>query len=496
MSSSLEQAEVTVRENRLKSIIYYNGKASDLAGRKSPDEFACKERSYSQCSDCAQMTAATITYYVRDAAVVVHSPMGCFANTPLNNTQLKNAASERGEAPGEVRVVCSNIKEKDTVYGGNKKLKAAIMEAERRFAPSAVFIHSSCAAGIVGDDIEGIAIEMQEELGIPIIPVYCEGFKSKIWSSGFDAAYHGILKNLVKKKTERKKELVNIFNFLGSDTFTPLLGKLGLKPNYLVPLANVEKIKSMAEAACSAHICETLGTYVTNILEEEFDVPKVKSPAPFGIKWTDNWLREVASYTGKEDIVEGVIESEHRRIEPELTRLREELKGKRVYIFAGDSYAHNVGSVVHDLGMEIVGITTLHHDMKSDAGVEIQNTLQALVEEAGEIEHFSVCNKQPYQVLKILEKLKPDVMIVRHMNMTILGGKLGIPSLLEGETNISAAYDGIITTGKRILALIETRGILQTLQEYNEFPYSKWWREQDDPFYFEKDVKTERERGK
>lgn len=489
MSSVLEQTEAQIRENRLKSIIYYNGPASKLANPESEDCFACKERSYSQCSDCAQMTAQTITYFIRDAAVVVHSPIGCFANTPLNDTQFANAALERGKQPGGVRVLCSNISEKDTVYGGIKKLKEAIREAYKRFHPSAIFVHASCAAGIVGDDLEGTSIEMKEELQIPIIPVYCEGFKSKIWSSGFDAAYHGILKNLVKPAKEKQKDLVNIFNFLGSDTFTPLLGKLGLRPNYLVPLADVNTIEKMSEAACSAHICETLGTYITKVLEDEFDVPKVKAAAPFGISWTDRWLREVASYTGKEDIVEDVIASEHERIDGELKELRKSLEGKKVYIFAGDSYAHNVGSVVTDLGMKIVGMTTLHHDMHSDAGAENSDTLKELLEVAGEIEHFSVCNKQPYEVLKILQELKPDVMIVRHMNMTILGGKLGIPSLLEGETNISAGYDGVLTTGKRIKSLLETKGILTTLAEYNQFPYSDWWLEQPDPFYFERGKK-------
>lgn len=490
MSIDLTQTEVSVRENRLKSIIYYNGKASGLSCPPNVDSVMCKERSYSQCSDCAQMCAATITYFVRDAAVVVHSPMGCFANTPLNDTQFYNSAIERGQQPDKVHVICSNISEKDTVYGGIKKLKEAIHEANRRFHPSAIFVQSSCAAGVVGDDIEGTTSELQDELQIPIIPVYCEGFKSKIWSSGFDAAYHGILKKLVKPAQKKQTDLVNIFNFLGSDTFTPLLGKLGLKANYLVPLASVETISKMTEAACSAHICETLGTYITKVLEEEFGVPKVKTPAPFGIQWTDNWLREVASYTGKEDIVEDVIQSEHERIKDDLEDIRRALAGKKVYIFAGDSYAHNVGSIVKDLGLELVGMTTLHHDMHNDSGEIGEDTLAEMIKVTGDIDNFSVCNKQPYQVLKLLEKLKPDLMIVRHMNMTILGGKLGIPSLLEGETNISAGYDGVITTGKRLKNLLETKGILNTLAEYTTFPYTDWWRKEENPFYFERGNKS------
>lgn len=483
MAELLSTTEVEIRDRRLKSIISFSGKASELQEYsrqlKKPD----KERCFTQCSDCAQMCAGTICYNVRGAAVVVHSPMGCFANTPQIHEQIKNSAKGRGEAPFKAQIICSNISEKETIYGGLKKLREAVDLAVERFHPTAIFIQSSCAAGIVGDDIESVADEKQAELGIPVVPVYCEGFKSKIWSSGFDAGYHGILKRIVKKPEKKQEDLVNIFNFLGSDTFTPILKKIGLRPNYLVPLADVDTIAKMTEAACSTHICETLGTYITDVLEKEYGVPKVHAPAPYGIAWTDAWYREVARLTGKKDVVEEVIASEHKRIQPELDALREELKGKKVYIYAGDSYAHNMGSIVADLGMEIAGITTLHHDMRTD-GEDVENsTLQEMIRAAGDVERFTVCNKQPYEVIKILRDTHPDVMIVRHMNMTILGGKLGIPCLLEGEINISAGYDGLLLMGRRLRDLMKAGRLLATVKEYNTFPYTGEWLA-DERLYF------------
>lgn len=483
MSEALQVTEVEIRDRRLKSILSFSGKASELQEYSRQLKKPEKDRCFSQCGDCAQMCAATVTYHVKGAAVVVHSPMGCFANTPSSNESTKNAAIERGIEPFQVNTICSNITEKDTIYGGIKKLRDAVHTAQERFHPTAIFIQSSCAAGIVGDDIESTANDLAEELGIPVVPVFCEGFKSKIWSSGFDAAYHGILRKLVKKPEKKQEDLVNIFNFLGSDTFTPILKKIGLRPNYLVPLADVETISRMSEAACSTHICETLGTYITKVLEDDYGVPKVHAPAPYGVQWTDEWYREVARLTGKSDIVEEVIASEHERIMPELEEIRQELTGKKVYIFAGDSYAHNIASVVADLGMEIAGMTTLHHDMKTD-GEDIENsTLQEMIKVAGDIDRYTVCNKQPYEVVKILKDVKPDVMIVRHMNMTILGGKLGIPCLLEGEINISAGYDGLVVTGRRIKSLLNAKGILSTLAEYNEFPYTDWWMEEEQLYF-------------
>lgn len=482
MANGTRSAEVEIRDTRLKSIMGFHGRASELQEYSRQLKKPEKDRCFTQCSDCAQMCAATVTNHIQGSAVVYHSPMGCFACTPAQNEATQNAAKARGIEPFNVRSVCSNISEKDTIYGGLKKLRDAINLANERFSPTCIFIQSSCAAGIVGDDIESVADEMAAELGIPIVPVFCEGFKSKAWSSGFDAGYHGILRKIVKKPEKKQEDLVNIFNFLGSDTFSPMLSRLGLRANYLVPLADIDALRSMSEAACSTQVCETLGTYVTTVLEEEFGVPKVHAPSPYGIGWTDAWYREIARITGKSGIVEELIEEEHKRIEPELKALREELKGLRVYIYAGDSYAHNLASLVTDLGVEIAGITTLHHDMRVDGDDPEYSTLQEMIDTAGDIEELTVCNKQPYEIIKQLKKVQPDFMIVRHMNMTILAGKLGIPCIFEGEINVSAGYDGLLLTGRRIRDLMKVKKLLGTLSEYNEFPYTDWWLEQEEHY--------------
>lgn len=485
MSVNIKSSEVEIRERRLNSIISYTGSAKDLNEKSKIQSLECGNRSYGQCSDCSQGCAETVTYLIRDAAVVVHSPIGCCNSASPTNLQAGVVTKARGLTPQKVNVICSNIQEKDTVYGGQEKLREAVYEAKRRFDPAAIFVHSSCAAGIIGDDIDSQADELEEELGIPIIPVFCEGFKSRIWSTGFDAGFHGILKKIVKPPTQKQNDLVNVFNFEGSDTFGPLLQKLGLRTNYVVPLATIDTISKMSEAVCTAHICETLATYVAKGLEQEYGVPEVKAPAPFGIDWTDQWLREIAKLTGKEDIVEQVIASEHLRVRPEIDEIREKLKGKKVYIFAGDSFAHSLANISLDLGLDLLGITTLHHDQKTDGDVEGLDTLSHLIESKGDVKNFTVCNKQPYQVVKILKKLKPDLLIVRHANMTILGTKLGIPTVLEGDANISAGYDGVAKLGNRLYEVMQTKKILENIAAHIEWPYTDWWFEQEDPFYFE-----------
>lgn len=485
MSTTIETAELEIRERRLHSVITYHGTATDLNEKSKKLALKCGSRTYQQCSDCSQGCAETVTYLLKDSAVLVHSPIGCCSSPVHAEFQGESVTHMRGLEPQRAKIICTNIREEDTIYGAGEKLRKAAREAVRRFNPAAIFIHSSCAASIIGEDLEKYADELEEELGIKIIPVYCEGFRSRIWSTGFDAAYHGILRKIVQPPRKKESDLVNLFNFMGTDSFRPLLNKLGLRVNYLVPLADVETISRMSEAACSAHICETLATYVASVLEKQYGVPEVKAPAPFGISWTDEWLRDIARHTGKEDIVEDVIRTEHERIQPELDDIREKLKSVRAYIFAGDSYAHSLANMANDLGIKLVGLTTLHHDQKTDDGGEVLNTLGHLIRSKGEIDNYSVCNKQPYQVFKIVQKLQPDILIVRHMNMTILGTKLGIPAVLEGDVNVSAGYDGLVKLGRRLYEALLRKKVLKTIADHVELPYTDWWLSEENPFYFD-----------
>jgi len=480
---NLDLSSVDVRERRLKAIISYNGTAKDLAEKSKTTSLSIEERSFEQCSDCAQ-GCAQILYMVRGAAIVEHSPIGCcIPAQPMLYVNVANKA--RGLEPQKVNVISTNITEKDTVYGGIEKLNETVREAKRRFNPTVIFVLSSCAAGIIGDDMESATAVLQKELDIPVVPIFCEGFKSKVWSSGFDAAFHGILRKVVKQPRRKQADLVTVFNFQGSDTFTSLLAPLGLRTNYVIPLAGIEQLRQLSEAACSAHICQTLATYPAKALEQYYGVPEVKAPPPFGIKWTDEWLREVAKLTGKTDLVEDYISREHKRIEEPLAAIREKLKGKKLYIFAGDSYAHSIANMLIELGIDLVGTTTLHHDQITDGGYDSTNSLWNLVNNHGDVDNFSVCSKQPYQVHKILQRLKPDIMIVRHPNTAVLGAKLGIPTILDGDVNVSVGYNGLLRLGERIYQVTRAKKLFQNVARHFITPYSDWWLAQENPFYFE-----------
>lgn len=475
--------KVEIREKRLQTILTYNGDAKGLVEGSEKNELKIGRFKFSQCGNCQQGCALMQIYSIWDAAVVSHSPIGCYAGISENYFVNNNVSKMRGNRPFFHHGICTNIQESDTIYGGVNKLRHSVQEAYKRYKPKVIYITTSCASGVIGDDVQAVAEEMSDELGIPVFAVECEGFKSRIWSTGFDASFNGVLNAAVKPPKKKQNDLVNIFNFNGIDSFGPLLKTIGLRPNYLIETRTIEELSQMTEAACSSSICETLATFMSDKLEELYGVPQVKAPSPYGLQWTDHWLREVASLTGKHSIVEAAIRSEHERIEPELNELRKFFKGKKAYVFAGDAFAHNLASVAHDLGLELIGITTYHHDKKYDNPE--MNTAKYMVQAVGNVPNVTVCNKQPYQVVKFLRKLKPDFLLVRHPGLAVLGFKLGIPAIMENDSDKAVGYEGILDLGRRIKHAMNTAKLYKNFAKHTNFPYSDWWLDEStDPFYF------------
>jgi nitrogenase molybdenum-iron protein alpha chain len=494
MSIFAETPEIEVRERRLHSIIAYDGTGKDLRDKENaayhskdagdkPAIFTSADRSFSQCAACPEGTASTITARTRGTAVVYHSPIGCSAIVVQYAIGVRGVTLARKEKSFDIQCLSSNITEQDTIFGAAEKLRNTLREAERRFHPDFIYIATSCASGIIGEDIESVAEELEEELRVPIVPVYCEGFMSKIWSSGFDAGYHGLLRKIVKPPKKRQTDLINIFGFEGTDTFSPLLNRMGLRTNYLVSSADRERLETISEAACSVTICETLSLYVASVLEEKYGVPEIKAPPPFGIDWTAMWLRAIGKVTGREREAEKVLAEDSEKYRDEIEDLRGKLTGKRIFISAGDAYGHNLLNVGKSLGLVMGGINSLHHDLITDNPDSV-NSMEALVHTNGDIPNYSICNLQPYQMMKFIERAKPDVMINRHPGQNALGAKMGVPSIFNGDANYPIGYQGVVRFGKQVWEAILTKKFVETIARHMELPYSDWWLQQEDPFYF------------
>lgn len=480
---NLSLPEVQIREIRINSITGYQGDAEDLVEARESG-LKDKERSFSQCLGCATSKAACMTVLIQDGAVISHGPVGCasclheFAFTYRVNYPLRGI-----ERPTPRRIFTTNLKEKDTVYGGNIKLANTIREVYERTQANAIFVLTTCAAGIIGDDVESVCNEAEEELGIPVVAIFCEGFRSKVWTTGFDAAYHGIARKLIQKPRARRDDMINVINFWGSDVFAQWFAPFGAKPNYITPFSTVNGLKYASEAAATVQACSTLGSYLGAVLEQDFGVPEIPAVPPYGIAQTDRWFRALGKILGKEEIAEKIIAEKKKEYLPKIEALREKLAGKTAYVTAGAAHGHALLDVLGELGIKAVGAAIFHHDPIYDSGREENDQLAQRVADYGNVFNYNVCNKQEFELVNALNRIRPDVLLARHGGMTLWGAKLGIPSLLIGDEHYSMGYEGLVNYGERLLEVMENDEFVKNLEKHAINPYTKWWLEQP-PYYF------------
>ncbi|MDP4145101.1 MAG: nitrogenase component 1 [Bacillota bacterium] len=479
---NIKAPEVKIRETRLGSITGFNGTAEELVKCSHDGKLKDCSRSFSQCMGCSAGNAFCQLSMITDAAVVNHAPVGCAGDFFKFNFVYRVGQMERNLPPAIGRYFNTNIEEKDTIFGALDKLKVTVREAYSRVKPNAIFVTTSCASGIIGEDVESTVNELSEELGIPVVSCFCEGFKSKIWTTGFDSAYHSIIRKIVKPP-KKKTNKVNIINFWGSHIFDELLKRLGYEAEYIVPFSTIAQLEHISEAAATIQVCPTLGTYLGAALEQVYGVPEIKSPPAYGVSGTDAWLREIGRVLNREEEVEKIIKEEHERILPKLDEYREKLKGKTAYITAGAAHGHAIIALLGELGLEVQGAAIFHHDPVYDNGDNTSDALAQNVNTYGDVKNYNVCNKQAYELVNILNRVRPDIMIARHGGMTLWGAKLGVPTLLIGDEQFGFGYQGVLNYAERILETLDNREFVTNLAKHSSMPYTQWWLEQD-PFTF------------
>ena len=500
---NLDMASVEPREQRLGTIIAWDGNSEELHEQSGYELRGQKERGRKGCGGncrlcelsgpftqgavCSEQMVECQAGNVRDAVLIQHSPIGCGGGQVEYNAIYRNGLAMRGYKVENIRIISTNLKESDMVFGAADKLRQSIDDAWERYTPQAIFVASSCATGIIGEDIESITDEKEAELGIPVVPLACEGFRSKHWSTGFDATQHGILRQIVRRNPQKKQEdLVNVINLWGSDVFTPLLKNLNLRVNYVVDLASVEELAQMSEAAATVGFCYTLSSYLAAALEQHFGVPEVKAPMPYGFAGTDAWLRELARVTHREDLVEPFIQAEHERVKPRVEELKKKLKGVKGFVATGSAYAHGLIQVMRELGIEVDGSLTFHHDPVYDSGDTQEDSLGYLNQHYGKVSNFHVSNRQQYQLYAFLQQVKPDFLLIRHNGLAPLASRLGIPAAPLGDEHIAVGYDGMINLGETILEILAHKKFHDDIRKHVKLPYKKWWLKQKDAYILAK----------
>lgn len=204
---------------------------------------------------------------------------------------------------------CSNVSEKEIVFGGEERLKETIENALKVIDGDLYVVLSGCTTEIVGDDIAKVS-ESFKDSEKPVIFVETAGFKGNNLQ-GHEWVINAIIDQYLvnKPKKDITKGLVNIWGPVPSyDPFwvgnirelESLVWELGLTPNIIFgEYRGIENIDKVPQAEFNLLVSPWLGLNNVKLLEERFGTPYLHYPTiPIGAFETSRFLKTVGEYAG------------------------------------------------------------------------------------------------------------------------------------------------------------------------------------------------------
>jgi nitrogenase molybdenum-iron protein alpha chain len=266
------------REDRLKACIAHSDSICGLAKKGKNCLTDDGERGFTQGSICLLLPALAMLNSLPDNVVLPHSALGCGSCSHSQNSNVRMGGNVRWGKVKDGVWLSTALDETDVISGGESKLEQAIIEADRRYRPATIAIVAGCVPGIIGDDIDGVALKIQPQVSATLLPVHCEGFKTKIWATAYDVVYHAIGRNLLQERgllepkpedelsvlrdQEKLSRTVNLMNVssmgrVDERELERLLTSLGLEVNIFPVFSHPDSFIKATRAAVSISSCPT-----------------------------------------------------------------------------------------------------------------------------------------------------------------------------------------------------------------------------------------------
>lgn len=287
---------------------------------------------------CVYCGARVVLNPITDAFHIVHGPIGCASYTWDIRGSLSSGEDIYRNS------FSTDLRETDVIFGGEKKLSAAIEEIAITYHPKLIFVYATCIVGVIGDDVDAICKQMSKKYDMFVIPVKSPGFSGNK-STGYRMACDAIMKVITQSARSEKVPGVNI---LGDYN---LAGEMWIIKNYLKEIgitvvstftgdSSFASMMDAPRATLNVVQCAGSSTYLAKRMEEEMDIPFIKVSF-FGIEDTTSSLIRICEALGAEKERKKAIEfCHHKTLETNqiIEKYRKNLEGKRAAIYVGGGF--------------------------------------------------------------------------------------------------------------------------------------------------------------
>lgn len=378
---------------------------------------------------------------VKDMIHISHGPIGCgqYSRAGRRNYYIGTTGVDTFVTMN----FSTDYQEKDIVFGGDKKLKAAMAEIDELFPlNNGISIQSECPIGLIGDDIQAVAKAYKKESGKPTVAVSCEGFRGVSQSLGHHIA-NDMLRDEVLTDNSYKKDfestpydvaIVGDYN-IGGDAWSSriLLEEMGLR--VIAQWSGDATYKEMTiapKAKINLLHCYRSMNYVVRHMEQEFGVPWMEYNF-FGPSKTTESLRKIAAFFDEsiQAKTEEVIAKYTAMTDKVIAKYRPKLEGKTVMLYVGGLRPRHVIGAYEDLGMEVIGT-----GYEFGHGDDYKRTKEELARTT-----LIYDDVNEYELEHFVKKLKPDL-VASGVKEKYVFQKMGLPFRQMHSWDYSGPYHG------------------------------------------------------
>ena len=395
----------------------------------------------------------------RDILNITHGPIGCGFYSWLT----RRNQTDPGPDGDNFMTYCfsTDMQDQDIIFGGEKKLAAAIEEAYEICHPKGICVFATCPVGLIGDDIHAVCKKMKEKFGdCNVFAFSCEGYKGVSQSAGHHIANNQVFTHLVgenmePQEGEYKINLLGEYN-IGGDGFEidRILKKCGITSlSTFSGNSSYDQFTRAQHADLDCVMCHRSINYVADMLETKYGIPWIKVNF-IGANSTAKSLRKIAEYFGDQkliDRVEEVIAEEMPAVDAAAAEVLPRTEGKTAMLFVGGSRAHHYQDLFAEMGMKtlsagyefahrddyegrhVIPNLTVDADSRNIEEIEVEadpehysprktsDEIKALEDAGYKFKHYEGMNEQmdkgtiiiddlnQYEAEKLVELLKPDV---------------------------------------------------------------------------------------
>lgn len=247
----------------------------------------------SRVDTCALTGAAAFFAGIPDAHIIVNGPNWCYFYA------LRHI--ERADISISNRLFCSQLSNKDIVYGTEENLLRTINECTNEHnMPKVMLVENSCATSLIGDDINSIVAKANPSY--PVVPLDSGGLIGGFYE-GYRAASLNFLEKIQFDKSQKKQlKTVNLLGvstsyFNGLNDLNELKRILNLAGyNVIATLgggSNLAEIERIPQAELNIVVHPELGLPAAEYLLNEYEIPFIVPELPYGLEASQQWIQQI-----------------------------------------------------------------------------------------------------------------------------------------------------------------------------------------------------------